>query len=146
HVVRLDAGSEELSAWPASAPASGARPDNLACVFFTSGSLGEPKGIECTHRATLRTFFGQDFMEFGEDVVLLQMAPMSWDGMPLELWPPLLYGGRSVLLPERVPTPALLGEVIRREQVNTMWLTTSLLNVVVDESPDALSGVRQLMT
>src|SRR2546430_10345451 len=94
----------------------------------------------------MRTFFGTDFMAYGEDVLYLQMAPMSWDGLPLGLWPPLLYGGRSVLLPERVPTPSLLAEVIAREGVNTVWLTTSLLNVVMDEAPQALDGVRQLMT
>ncbi|TMC01083.1 MAG: amino acid adenylation domain-containing protein, partial [Chloroflexi bacterium] len=143
-VVRLD--GEELAGQPEWAPASGVVAENLACIFFTSGSLGEPKGIECTHRALVRTFVGADFMEFGEDVVYLQMAPMSWDGLPLELWPPLLYGGRSVLLPERVPTPALVGEVIRRERVDTVFLTTSLLNVIMDEAPEALAGLRHLMT
>jgi amino acid adenylation domain-containing protein len=145
HVVSLDADAASLARLPETNVASGVLAENLACIFFTSGSLGEPKGIECPHRATVRTFFGTEFMHFGDDVVMLQMAPMSWDGLPLELWSPLLHGGRSVQLPERVPTPALLADVIRRECVNTVFLTTALFNVVMDEAPEALAGVGQLM-
>jgi amino acid adenylation domain-containing protein len=144
-VVCLEGDASALAGCPDGNVRSGATGQNLASVFFTSGSTGEPKGIECTHRATLLTFLGCDWIRFGEHVVMLQMAPMSWDGMPLELWPPLLYGGRSVLLPERVPTPALLGQVIRREGVNTAFLTTALLNVVMDEEPEALAGLEHLM-
>ena len=32
------------------------RPEDLSDLIFTSGTTGRPKGVECTHRQTLRTF------------------------------------------------------------------------------------------
>ncbi len=146
HVVRLDVDRERWSGEAETSPEVAVSAEHLACVFFTSGSQGEPKGIESPHRATVRTFFGTDYMEYGPWLVVPQMAPMAWDGLTLELWPPLLHGGTSVLLQERVATAATLRELIAREGVNTMLLPAALLNAVVDQDADALRGVRQLLT
>jgi amino acid adenylation domain-containing protein len=146
HAVDLDEDRHRLLALPTTRTKSGVCATNLACVFFTSGSQGEAKPIDSPHRATVRTFFATDFIEYGPALVVLQLAPMSWDGLTLELWTPLLHGGRSVLAPPGLPSPEYLGEIVRRENVNTIWLTASLLNLVVDDAPDALSGITQLMT
>ena len=38
-----------------------------------------------------------------------------------------------------------LGDLLRRHEVDTVWLTSALFNAVIDESPEILSGVRQLL-
>ena len=114
-------------------------------MTYTSGSTGMPKGVEVPHRGVLRLVLGADYAEFGPGEVFLQLAPVSFDASTLELWGALLHGGRCVLYPERVPTARELGEVIEREGVTTLWLTASLYNAVLDERPEALRGVKQLL-
>jgi len=143
--VCLDAiGAEALAA--AGAPRSHAGPDHLAYAIYTSGSTGRPKGVAVPHRAVLRLLFGADYVSLGPDEVLLQAASVSFDASVFEIWGALLHGGRLVLFPERVPTPAALREIVRREGVTTLWLTASLFNEVMDADPGALAGVRQLLT
>ncbi|NOK39823.1 AMP-binding protein, partial [Corallococcus exercitus] len=83
-----------LSDWPASAPASAVSSRNLAYVDFTSGSTGRPKGVAIEHRSVLRLFHGNDFARFGPDESFLLIAPISFDASTLEVWGPLLFGGR----------------------------------------------------
>lgn len=132
------AGSEEN-------PPSGAQPDGLAYIMYTSGSTGTPKGVEILHRGIVRLVCGTDFARLTEDSVILQAATLSFDASTFEIWGPLLHGGRCVLFPAAVPTARELGLVLRKHKVNTLWLTASLFNAVIDEAPEVLAPIRQLL-
>jgi non-ribosomal peptide synthetase component F len=120
-------------------------PDDLAYVMYTSGSTGRPKGVEITHRGIVRLLFGVDYATFNAEQVWLQLAPPGFDLSTLEVWGALLHGARCVLFPERVPTARQLGAVIRTHQVNALWLTASLFNAVLDEAPQTLAPIEQLL-
>jgi amino acid adenylation domain-containing protein len=120
--------------------------DNLAYVTYTSGSTGTPKGVEIPHRGVVRLVFGGSFADLDEKQVLLQLAPVAFDASTLEVWGALLHGARCVLYPGDLPTARELGQVLRENQVTTLWLTASLFNSIIDEAPQELSSVRQLMT
>ncbi|MFG2375675.1 amino acid adenylation domain-containing protein [Streptomyces sp. NPDC048504] len=125
-------------------PAGGEDP---CCVFFTSGTTGRPKGVLTPHRATVRLFRPDaQVARFAADTVLPQAAPVPWDGYALELWSVLLNGGTSVVVPEPYLTPEALRAGTGRHGVDTVWLTASLFNMIVDEDPDAFLGLRQVMT
>ncbi|MCI4066275.1 amino acid adenylation domain-containing protein [Micromonospora sp. R77] len=127
-------------------PARRARPGDVACVMFTSGSTGQPKGIASPHRAVVGTLCGQDFVRFGPGEVVLQCSPVSWDAFALELFGALLFGGTCVLHPGGKPEPAVIAELIARRHVSTVHLSASLLNFLLDEYPGVLTGVDQVMT
>ena len=137
--------ADELSATASSRPKSTAGPDHLAYISFTSGTTGKPKGVAVPHRAVLRLVHGDSFAHFGADEVFLLMAPLAFDASTLELWGPLLHGGRLVIMPPGAPSLEQIGNVVRAEQVTTVWLTSGLFNLMVDEQLADLRGVRQLL-
>ncbi|TLF61615.1 non-ribosomal peptide synthetase, partial [Nonomuraea sp. KC401] len=120
-----------------------ARHDGVACVMYTSGSTGRPKGVAAPHRAIVATVTGQDYVPF--DAVWLQCSPVSWDAFALELWGPLLSGGTCVLHPGQRPDPMVMARLAAEHGVTCMYLSSSLFNVIVDEYPGALAGVRHLI-
>jgi amino acid adenylation domain-containing protein len=128
----------------APAPHTGASP---AYVMFTSGSTGEPKGVIVPHRAIVRLVNAPNFMRLDADRVFLWLAPLGFDASTLEIWAPLLNGGKCVIYPESwLPTAASLKAAIGPNGVNAMWLTASLFNSIVDQDPRSLSGLSDLLT
>ena len=63
----------------------------------------------------------------------------------LELWGPLLNGGRCVLPREQILSAAALRDAIQGYEINSLWLTSSLFNAIVDEDVTALGGLQQLL-
>ena len=154
-VERLPAGSPNVvfldrSDWPAGlvepGPEDRPRPDTLGYLMYTSGSTGEPKGVEVLHRGVVRLVCGVDYADFNEREVVLQTGTLSFDASTIEIWGALLHGAKLVIFPERVPTVHLMQQVLAQHAVTTVFLTTSLFNWLIDEAPQILSGVRQLMT
>ncbi|HUQ56289.1 non-ribosomal peptide synthetase [Lentzea sp.] len=121
-------------------------PADSACVMFTSGSTGRPKGVLTSHGALVGTLTGQDYVEFGADEVWLQCSPVSWDAFALELFGALLSGATCVLQPGQSPEPERIADLIAAHRITTVHVSASLLNYMLDEHPDAFTGVRQLMT
>jgi nonribosomal peptide synthetase DhbF len=125
--------------------AGGARPGDVACVMFTSGSTGRPKTVAAPHSAIVGTLAGQDYAPFDAGTVWLQCAPVSWDAFVLELWGALLFGGTCVLYPAQRPDAVVIARLVAEHRVTSMYLSSSLFNVIVDEYPDALTGLRNLI-
>ncbi len=74
-------------------------PDQLAYVMYTSGSTGRPKGVAVTHRNVVRLVRGRASRTSGRTQAFLQLAPLAFDASTLEIWAPLLNGGRLRPLP-----------------------------------------------
>ncbi|MEH1800658.1 MAG: amino acid adenylation domain-containing protein [Nostoc sp.] len=144
-VVNLDSDWEIITQHKKDNLLSEVNPENLAYIIYTSGSTGTPKGTEVTHRSIIGFMFGVDYIHLDAEQIWLQHSSISWDALTLELWPPLLYGGRCVLYPGKIPTPEDLSRIIQEQGVNTLFLTTALFNLIIDTTPEALSGVKQLL-
>ncbi|WP_432921485.1 amino acid adenylation domain-containing protein [Microbispora sp. CA-135349] len=136
----------ELTAGGGVTPPPGLSGTDAACVFYTSGSTGQPKGVVSPHRGTVRVLVGNDDVPLDAGTVFLQAAPLPWDGASLELWAPLLNGGCSVLLDAEAPVldVAALREAVDGG-VNSLWLTSSLFNVFVDEAIELFGTVRVVL-
>jgi amino acid adenylation domain-containing protein len=143
-IATLDLGSDDRTG-----AADCALPENdpggLAYIFYTSGSTGQPKGVAATHRNVVRLVRGTDFAGFGPDETWLLLAPMSFDASTLELWGPLLNGGRLAIFPARVPALDELARTIEDRGVTTLWLTAGLFHQMVDARPGALRPLRRLV-
>jgi len=143
-VMPLTADPEAPEAMEGPEP-SGPLPGGLAYVMYTSGSTGRPKGVGVTHRNIVRLARESGFADLGADQVFLQLAPISFDASTLEIWAPLLNGGRIAVFPPRRPSLEELGEAIARFGVTSLWLTAGLFHQMVDDRLEALRPLRQLL-
>ena len=144
-VLCLDRDGTAIAAQPEANPPPRATGESLAYVMYTSGSTGTPKGVPAPHRAVLRLLLGIDYAQLDERQTFLLLSPISFDASTFELWGALLHGARCAIFRDRVPTLETLDAALQRHHVTTLWLTASLFNVVVDEAPHILRGVRQLL-
>ena len=88
---------------PTATSASPSRPDQLAYIYFTSGSTGEPKGAMCEHAGMLNHLYAKiDDLEIGEGQVVAQTAPQCFDISLWQLVSALLVGGRTLLVEQEV--------------------------------------------
>ncbi len=119
--------------------------EHPAHLLFTSGSTGQPKGVLLPHRGVVRLVRNQSFISITPDDVFLQAAPVSFDASLLEIWGPLLNGGRLILLPDG-PSLAEIAAAVQDHGVTTLWLTSGLFQLMMDENPGSLKGLRYLLT
>ncbi|WGF87887.1 amino acid adenylation domain-containing protein [Marinivivus vitaminiproducens] len=120
-------------------------PEDLAYILYTSGSTGEPKGVCVPHRGPLRLVIGADYVRLDAAETLLQAAPLTFDASVFEMFGALLNGGRLALTTGGDGSLAALGQTIREQGVTTLWLTAGLFHLVVDECPEILAPLRQLL-
>lgn len=116
-----------------------------AYIMYTSGSTGTPKGVVVPHRAIVRLVREQSFLPFGPDLTFLQISNLSFDASTLEIWGALLNGGRLVLQPQPQPTLQEISRTIREHGVTTLWLTSGLFNLMVDQHLEDLRGLKHLL-
>ncbi len=146
-VITMDADWGAATTGQRENPQNHSNGEHLAYVMYTSGSTGRPKGVMIPHRAIMRLVLGANYAKLDAETVALQLAPVSFDASTLEIWGPLLNGGRCVLYPKNgAPDPRELQRVIKQNGVNVLWLTASLFNNIIAESPETLTGVKQILT
>ena len=81
------------------------RPDDVAALFFTSGTTGNPKGVVHTHATLLdRAQAGQAFDKLGNDEEVLAYLPPAWIGQNIFSFAQWLACGYVVNCPESAAT------------------------------------------
>jgi amino acid adenylation domain-containing protein len=126
------------------APDVAVQPDQLAYVIHTSGSTGHPKGVAVTHRDVLDLAL-DPIWDSGRHERVLMIAPYAFNVSTYELWVPLLHGGTIVVAPPGIDV-ATLRRLLVAEGITGVHLTAGLFRVVAEEAPDALAGVREVLT
>jgi amino acid adenylation domain-containing protein len=144
-VVALDSDWSAVATQARSDLTNKVTADNLAYVMYTSGSTGQPKGVSVAHKSVVRLVRNTNYATFSSDEVFLQFAPLSFDASTLEVWGPLLNGGRLVMHSAVMPSLEDLGKALERHQVTSLWLTAGLFHHMVESQLHALARVRQLL-
>ncbi|MGW1764052.1 non-ribosomal peptide synthetase [Streptomyces sp. NPDC002073] len=141
------AGGAESAGRPDTAPDTAAAEDGdrIAYVIHTSGSTGEPKGVEVTHRGVVQ-FAADSSWNGGAQQTVLALAPYAFGVSTYELWIPLLRGGTVVLAPPGVPDVPTLRRLIADERITALHVTAGLFRVIAEEAPDTFAGVREVLT
>ncbi|MFJ4949867.1 amino acid adenylation domain-containing protein [Streptomyces sp. NPDC088760] len=122
-------------------------PGQLAYIYFTSGSTGEPKGAMCEHAGLLNHLHAKiDDLGIGEGAVVAQTAPQCFDISLWQLVSALLVGGRTVLVGQDVVVDVeRFLDTLVRGRVTVTQLVPSYLEVVVsylEQHPRDLPDLR----
>ena len=104
---------------------AGIDPASLAYVLYTSGSTGRPKGVEVPHRAVMNLLAAMQLAPgFDATDSLLAVTTVSFDIAVLELFLPLLTGGRVVIASrDAVLEPRRLAALLQRSRCTVMQAT-----------------------
>ena len=137
--VRLDRyGRENLPA--------GANAGNAAYLIYTSGSTGQPKGIVIEHHNITRLVCNTDFIQILSNDRVAHVSNISFDAATFEVWGPLLNGGSIVLIPfDLAIEPQRFAAELVAQQITVLFMTTALFNQMVDQEPQALGSVRNVL-
>ena len=103
----VEAGRERAARAPGlfDAEVAAGRPDDVAAMFFTSGTTGHPKGVVHTHRSLLdRARAGADFDHLTEHEEVLAYLPPAWIGQNIFSYAQWLACGYVVNCPESAAT------------------------------------------
>ena len=120
-----------------------ATPENVAYVIYTSGSTGRPKGVVVEHRQAVNFLLGMiETWDMGPADAVLQFASLSFDVSVMDMFVPLLAGGRVVLAPpETLHSPPRLAALMREAGVTFACLTPSVLALLAGEDFPALRAL-----
>lgn len=101
------------------------QPNNLACVIYNSDTIDQSYGILLTHYNIVRLFEATEhWFHFDHKDVWSSCASFASDSAVWELWGPLIFGGRLVIIPDWLNyTSDAFYELLRRERITVLTQT-----------------------
>lgn len=133
---------EDVGTWPV------ANPDDPAAIFYTSGTEGHPRGVQCSHRNLLVSTLGMqyalaletlrskgtpladDFLETPQQSVLLSVPLFHVIGACAVLLPSLYTGARLVLMHKWDTEEGF--RLISQERVSQLWGVPAVARMLLD--------------
>lgn len=123
-------------------------PADVAYVLFTSGSTGEPKGVEVSHDAAMNTVeFINAHFEIGPADRCLALSTLECDISVLDIFGMLRAGGSIVVVDEEQRrNPDAWAQMIGDHGVTVLHWLPGWLEMLVAVDSDRLSSVRVVPT
>ena len=111
---------EQLVAqYPSTEPEVEVREQDVACLLYTSGTTGVPKGAMMTHRGMIESALNCLLAcRYQRDDVGLVMTPLFWALAMMAHIVPLFYLGSTIVITDNYATESIL-ELIQREKITS---------------------------
>lgn len=119
--------------------------DSLLAVRYGHDTTGTETEVAVTHR-NLRQFVQDSGRQKAGDHTVLWHAPHTSDALALDLWVPLLHGGRVAVAPEGKPAVEALAEARAAHDVSAVRLSADQFSAIAADRPERLAGLREVWT
>jgi amino acid adenylation domain-containing protein len=121
---------------PTASPRAGSGPQHLAYVIYTSGSTGTPKGVMMEHRSLSNVAEAmRDMLGLSQADVVLAVSTISFDIACLDVFLPLMLGGRVVILSaEEAMFGGIIAGALRSSHATVIQATPATLRMLVESS------------
>ncbi|MEO6463284.1 MAG: amino acid adenylation domain-containing protein, partial [Candidatus Eisenbacteria bacterium] len=123
-----------------------AGPDDVACVAFTSGTTGSPRGVVGLHRSLTHFVPGlAGTFRLGPDDRLSLLSGLSHDPLQREIFTALQLGAAIAIPPQEVfALPGALAAWVAAARVSVVHLTPAMLDLLLEEAPARPAGLPDL--
>jgi amino acid adenylation domain-containing protein len=128
----------KLNAYPTTDPDVAVKGEDLIYILYTSGSTGQPKGVQIKHHNVVNFLYSmQKQPGLTAADKLLAVTTISFDIAGLELWLPLITGAQIVLADATTAKDgnALLG-IIKKDKITVMQATPYTWRIMLEAGWD----------
>ena len=117
---------------------------HIAYVIYTSGSTGKPKGVLVPHRGVVNLLWGLRTQgTLTADDVMLGLTTLSFDISVIEMFAPMVVGGKTAIIDRRTAKDGqLLVDAINKHKPTFMQATPSTWRFLIDAGWQGQTGTR----
>ncbi|HDS1684031.1 TPA: amino acid adenylation domain-containing protein, partial [Pseudomonas putida] len=121
--------------------------DSAAYVMYTSGTTGKPKGVCVPHRGIARLVLNNGYADFNAQDRIAFASNPAFDASTMDVWGALLNGGQVRIVDHQtLVDPRRFAKALVDDGITVLFLTTALFNQYVQLIPEALAGLRILIS
>jgi len=135
-----------LSEYSQLCPKKSTKSSDLACVFYTGGSTGNPKGVLLEHQAISSLIKNPRYLSLTKNDKVLFAGSIAFDVSSFEIWAALLNSATLVCVD--YPTllnSAALGELLINEEVSMAVITSALFDQLVNANHAVFKNLKYLL-
>ena len=146
-IIEIDSDWPVISHQPKGNPGIATDPHLLAYTIYTSGSTGKPKGVMIEHTSVINLLqsIAKD-VQFNADAAFMSVTTFSFDICYLELYMPLISGGKLIVLSREDAMDGFkLSGHINRYHPTHMQGTPSTWQLLLDANWQNKEGLKMLV-
>ncbi|MEM6690704.1 MAG: amino acid adenylation domain-containing protein [Planctomycetota bacterium] len=131
--VEIDRCSDDIDTFDDAAVQVQSDPSDICYVIYTSGSTGKPKGVQVPHGAIVNFLYSmQKEPGFNAEDSILAVTTLSFDIAVLELYLPIVSGGKVVILDSATAADGgELAQRIGRHEISLLQATPSTWRLLI---------------
>jgi len=146
-IIELDSDQAQINEQPVVDLQLATDPNQLIYVIYTSGSTGKPKGVMIEHTSVVNLLMSvAKEVDFKPCSIFMSVTTFSFDICYLELYMPLILGGKLVVIPREVAMDGFkLAENIAGFKPTHMQGTPSTWQLLMDAAWQNKEAIKMLV-